>query len=151
MEDRSVFVRVASRRILSNMGGTPTKNVIGRRLCASRAICASNFGSRTWVAALRTDAHRKNVSPKAWKYGSSEKKVSAPSCSFHTQNMHWLTLTPMLRCVRGADLGMPFVPDVCRITARSSGEGSGNDGSMGADEAVARSHDRVPEGTEARS
>ena len=119
-----MFVCVASRRILSNIGGTPTKKVIGRRLCASRAIFASNFGSRTWVAALRTEAHRKNVRPKAWKYGRSEKNVSAPSCSFQTQNMHWLTLTPMLRWVRGEDLGMPFVPDVCRITARASGEGS---------------------------
>lgn len=67
MDERSVPVSLARARMRSNMGGTPTKKVTGRRLCASRAICASNFGSNTWVAALRTDAHRKKVRPKAWK------------------------------------------------------------------------------------
>jgi len=35
-------------------------------------------------------------------------------------------------------LGTPFVPDVCKMTARSPGEGSGWSASMGLDEAVAR-------------
>ena len=67
IDDRSAPVSFARAKMRSNMGGTPTKKVTGRRACASRAICASNLGSSTWVAALRTAAHRKNVRPKAWK------------------------------------------------------------------------------------
>ena len=57
----------------------------------------------------------------------------------------------MFAWVRGADLGTPFVPEVCKMTARSCRPGSGWEASMGRAEAMARSHDTQAAGTAPRS
>ena len=55
----------------SNIGGTPGRNVAGRRRMAARTMSTSNLGRTTWVAPIRTANVRDRVRPKAWKKGST--------------------------------------------------------------------------------
>ena len=128
------------------MTGTPTKKVRGRRRWASSTWPTENRGRTTCVAAFCTAQNRLRVSPKAWKKGSSARKVSAPSWSRCIQAMAWLALARRFVCVSMAALGAPVVPPVCSSTARSSPPGRGHDaGSRGAP-ATSLSQERTPAG-----
>ena len=71
MDVRSAFASRAPAASRSNIGGTPGKNVAGRRRCAARTASTSNFGKMTTVAAISTEYVRHSVIPKAWKNGSA--------------------------------------------------------------------------------
>ena len=69
MEDRSASVPSAAARRRSYMGGTPRKNVQGRRRWAASTSVVSNFGNMAMVAPRRRPARKLAVKPKAWKRG----------------------------------------------------------------------------------
>ena len=51
------------------MGGTPRKNVQGRRRWAASTSVVSNFGNMAMVAPRRRPVRKLAVKPKAWKRG----------------------------------------------------------------------------------
>ena len=101
------------------IGGTPSKMVTWSRPMISRALPASNLGSRVSVPPPAIVAFSPQVRPKTWNSGR-QPMVTSPGPAFSMVAAASSALRVRFACVSSAPLGVPVVPEVYRITASSS-------------------------------
>ena len=102
------------------MVGTPKKTSMPASSSSSRAPSAVNLGSSISSAPTRSPVLSTQVWPKVWKSGSPPKSLSPRRKSMVFSSVVWVC-SIKARCVPSAPLGLPVVPEVYRIVARSSG------------------------------